>query len=139
MTTLLLLRSFWDSTALCPSPHSCGTTLLYDTHSCGTLLWDTLVKHSCAALLLKSPKVNRQCPVQDLLQKSHVKVSNTSISFETSSKSPAGSPIGAHAPKHHHNSQPHDSLRLPGKFHLHTSKLAQSTAPATKSDTIISS
>ena len=34
--------------------------------------------------------------------------------------------------------QPHDSLRLPRKSHFHTSKSAQSTAPATKSDNIIS-
>ena len=38
----------------------------------------------------------------------------------------------------YHNSQPHDSLRLPRKSHFHTSKPAQSTAPATKSDNIIS-
>ena len=35
-------------------------------------------------------------------------------------------------------SQPHDSLRLPRKSHFHTSKPAQSTAPATKSDNVIS-
>ena len=38
----------------------------------------------------------------------------------------------------YHNSQPHDSLRLPRKSHFHTSKHAQSPAPATKSDNIIS-
>ena len=38
----------------------------------------------------------------------------------------------------HHTSQPHDSLRLPRKSHFHTSKPAQSTAPATKSDNVIS-
>ena len=37
-----------------------------------------------------------------------------------------------------HTSQPHDSLRLPRKSHFHTSKPAQSTAPATKSNNIIS-
>ena len=47
------------------------------------------------------PKV--ACPVsktrfsyETFLRKSHVKVSKTSISFETSSKSQAGTPIGAH-------------------------------------------
>ena len=35
-------------------------------------------------------------------------------------------------------SQPHDSLRLPRKSHFHTSKPAQSTAPAAKSDNVIS-
>ena len=38
----------------------------------------------------------------------------------------------------YHNSKPHDSLRLPRKSHFHTSKHAQSPAPATKSDNIIS-
>ena len=37
-----------------------------------------------------------------------------------------------------HTPQPHDSLRLPRKLHFHTSKPAQSTAPVTKSDKIIS-
>ena len=36
-----------------------------------------------------------------------------------------------------HKSQPHDSLRLPRKSHFHTSKPAQSPAPATKSNNII--
>ena len=37
-----------------------------------------------------------------------------------------------------HTSQPHDSLRLPRKSHFHTSKPAQSPAPATKSSNVIS-
>ena len=37
-----------------------------------------------------------------------------------------------------HTSQPHSSLRLPRKSHFHTSKPAQSTAPAPKSDNITS-
>ena len=37
----------------------------------------------------------------------------------------------------YHNSQPHDSLRLPRESHFHASKLARSPAPATKSDNII--
>ena len=66
-------------------------------HSCRTLLWGTLVGHSCRALF-----------VRDFLQKSHVKspkrafrtrfppkvtcqVSQTSVSYETSSKSHASS------------------------------------------------
>ena len=62
--------------------HSCGT-LLYETlvgYSCRTLLWDTLVGHSAGTLLQGTlrtrlpPKVTRQ-------------VSQTSVSYETSSKS----------------------------------------------------
>ena len=93
-------------------------------HSCGTLLWDTLVCHSRGTLLRGTPKVSKSQPsrlqnerfvrdflknahfdqnsrinppkrsVRDCLQKSRVQVSNTSISYETSSH--AGSPIGAH-------------------------------------------
>ena len=37
-----------------------------------------------------------------------------------------------------HTSQPHTSLRLPGKSHFHISKRALSTEPATKSDNNIS-
>ena len=37
-----------------------------------------------------------------------------------------------------HTSQPHDSLRLPRKSHFHNSKPAQSPAPATKSNNVIS-
>ena len=122
-------------------------------HSCETLLWDTLVGNSCGILLW------------DTLV-GHVKVCKTNVSHETSSKSPAETPIGAHTSRSpakqfresspskqypltrqsqcdsdihlYHNSQPHDSLRLPRKSHFHTSKPAQSTAPATKSDNIIS-
>ena len=78
------------------------------------------------------------------VQDSHVKVCKTSVSYETSSKSQAETPIGAHtsrSPAKHfrdsspskqhpltcqfqcdskihlyHNSQPHDSLRLPRIF-----------------------
>ena len=82
--------------------------------------------------------------VRDFLKNSHVKVCKTSVSYETSSKSQAETPIGAHtscspakqfrdsrpSKQHpptrqpqcdsdihlHHNSQPHDSLRLPRIF-----------------------
>ena len=37
----------------------------------------------------------------------------------------------------YHNSQPHDSLRLPRELHFHASKPPRSPAPATKSDNII--
>ena len=81
---------------------------------------------------------------RDFLQKSHVKVCKTNVSHETSSKSPAETPIGAHTSRSpakqfrdsspskqhpltrqsqcdsdihlYHNSQPHDSLRLPRIF-----------------------
>ena len=95
------------------------------------------------------PKVTCQVPqterfVRDFLKNSHVKVSKTNVSHETSSKSPAETPIGAHTSpspakqfresspsKRHpltrqsqcdsdihlyHNSQPLDSLRLPRIF-----------------------
>ena len=82
--------------------------------------------------------------VLDLLNNSHVKVCKTSVSYETSSKSQAEAPIGAHTSRSpakqfrdsspskqhpltrqshchsdihlYHNSQPHDSLRLPRIF-----------------------
>ena len=78
--------------------------------------------------------------VRDFLKNSHVKVCKTSVSYETSSKSQAETPIGAHTSRSpakqfrdsspskqhpltrqsqwdsdihlYHNSQPHDSLRL---------------------------
>ena len=82
--------------------------------------------------------------VRDFLTNSHVKVCKTSVSYETSSKSQAETPIGAHTSRSpakqfrdsspskqhpltrqsqcdsdihlYHNSQPHDSLRLPRIF-----------------------
>ena len=83
--------------------------------------------------------------VRDFLENSHVKVSKTSVSYETSSKSQAETPIKAHTSRSspakqfrdsspskqhpltcqsqwdsdihlYHNSQPHDSLRLPRIF-----------------------
>ena len=83
--------------------------------------------------------------VRDFLKNSHVKVCKTSVSYETSSKSQAETPIGAHTSRSpakqfrdsspcskqhpltrqsqcdgdihlYHNSQPHDSLRLPRIF-----------------------
>ena len=128
-------------------------------HSCRTLLWDTLVGHYSYEtssqshtsslqnerfvrdFLRKSPK---RAFRTRLLQKSHVKVCKTSISYETSSKSPAAAPIGAHASRNpakqfresspskqhplkrqsqcdsdihlYHNSQPPDSLHRPRIF-----------------------
>ena len=82
--------------------------------------------------------------VRDFLKNSHVKVCKTNVSHETSSKSPAETPIGAHTSRSpakqfresspskrhpltrqsqcdsdihlYHNSQPPDSLRLPRIF-----------------------
>ena len=82
--------------------------------------------------------------VRDVLKNSHVKVCKTSVSYETSSKSQAETPIGAHTSRSpakqfrdsspskqhpltrqsqwdsdihlYHNSQRHDSLRLPRIF-----------------------
>ena len=82
--------------------------------------------------------------VRDFLKNSHVKVCKTSVSYETSSKSQAETPIGAHTSRSpakqlrdsspskqhpltrqsqcdsdihlYHDSQPHDSLRLPRIF-----------------------
>ena len=82
--------------------------------------------------------------VRDFLKNSHVKVCKTNVSHETSSKSPAETPIRAHTSRSpakqfrdsspskqhpltrqsqcdsdihlYHNSQPHDSLRLPRIF-----------------------
>ena len=90
--------------------------------------------------------------VRDFLKNSHVKVHKTNVSYETSSKSPTETPIGAHTSRSpakqshdsspskrhrftrqsqcnndihlYHNSQPPDSLRLPRIF--------QSTVPITK-------
>ena len=104
--------------------------------------------------------------VRDFLKNSHVKVCKTSVSYETSPKSQAETPIAAHASRSpakqfrdsspskqhpltrqsqcdsdihlYHNSQPHDSLRLPRESQFHTPKPAQSPAPATKCDNIIS-
>ena len=88
--------------------HSCGT-LLWDAlvgHSCRTLLWDTLVGHSSYETSSKrhTSSLQNELFVRDLLQKSHVKsprrafrtrlppkitcqVSQTSVSYETFSKS----------------------------------------------------
>ena len=144
---------------------SCGA-LLWDTLA-GHSLWDTLVGHSCRALFVrdflqkshvKSPKrafrtrlppkvvssLQNERFVRDFLQNSHVKVCKTSISYETSSKSQAETPIGAHTSRSpakqfresspskqhpftrqsqcdsdihlYHNSRPNDSLRLPQIF-----------------------
>ena len=123
--------------------HSCRTL------SSDTLLWNALVGHSCGALLLKSPKVNRHVSESDhvvrdflqnerfardkpsiphtsslqnnvayetsskihvpslqnvwgLLTKSHVKVSKTSISHETSSKRKREGP-SEHIHLHHNS------------------------------------
>ena len=82
--------------------------------------------------------------VRDFLKNSHVQVCKTSVSYETSSKRQAETPIGAHTSRSpakqfrdsspsrqhpltrqsqwdsdihlYHNSQPHDSLRLPRIF-----------------------
>ena len=82
--------------------------------------------------------------VRDFLRNSHVKVCKTNVSYETSSKSQAETPIGADTSRSpakqfrdsspskqhpltrqsqcdsdihlYHNSQPHDSLRLPRIF-----------------------
>ena len=82
--------------------------------------------------------------VRDFLKNSHVKVCKTSVSYETSSKSQAETPIGAHTSRSpakqfrdsspskqhpltrqsqcdsdihlYHDSQPHDSLHLPRIF-----------------------
>ena len=82
--------------------------------------------------------------VRDFLKNSHVKVCKTSVSYETSFKSQAETPIGAHTSRSpakqfrdsspskqnsltrqsqcdsdihlYHNSQPHDSLHLPRIF-----------------------
>ena len=98
--------------------------------------------------------------VRDFLKNSHVKVCKTNVSHETSSKSPAETPIGAHTSRSpakqfrdsspskrhpltrqsqcdsdihlYHNSQPPDSLRLPRIFPRPHVQRAQSTAPATK-------
>ena len=110
-------------------------------HSCRTFLWDTLAG---LAGLLSDTLVCHSCG--------------------TSSKSlsQAGSPIGAHTSSSpakpfrdsspskqrwltcqsqchsdihlHHNSQPHDSLRLPQKLARPHLKHAQSTVPATNCD-----
>ena len=141
--------------------HSCRALLV--GHSYRTLSWDTVKGHSCARL---PPKVTRQVSSKTsvsyetssiFLQKSHVKspkrafrtrlpqkvtgqVCKTSVSYETSSKSQAETPIGAHtsrspanqfrdsSPSNQHpltrqshwdsdlHSQPDDSLRLPRIF-----------------------
>ena len=97
-------------------------------------------------------KSAKRAHLRDFLENSRVKVSKTSISYKTSSKSQAGSLIGAHTlsspakqfryshPLQHttrqsqchsdihlqHNLQPHDSACLPRKFarpHQHTHKV----------------
>ena len=135
--------------------HSCGT-LLWDTHtghSCGTLghscrklLWGTLVGHSSYETSSKShaSSLKNERFVRGFLQNSHVKVCQTRISYETSSKSPAAAAIRAYTScnpakqfrdsspsKRHplkrqsqcdsdihlyHNSQPPDSLHRPRIF-----------------------
>ena len=149
--------------------HSWGT-LLWDTlvgHSCrtllccGTLLWDTLVGHCCRKLLWDTLVGHSERFVRDFLQKSHAKSPKrafrtrlpqkltcqslqTNVSHETSSKSPAETPIGAHTSRSpakqfrdsspskrhplkrqsqcdsdihlYHNSQPPDSLHRPRIF-----------------------
>ena len=135
-------------------------TLLQDTlvgHSFAALLYGILVgplvKHLCRTLMwappLQSPNVNRHVleshtsSLQNehfardffqnslvksyFLHKSHVKVSKTRISHETSSAPATKCDL-------RHTAQPHDSLCLPRKMHVHTSKPAQGSAPVTKSD-----
>ena len=96
--------------------------------------------------------------VRDFLQKSHVKVSKTRISYETSSRSfirahtssspakqfrdfspskqhPLTRQSQCHSNIHlHHNSQSHDSLHLPRIFPRPHLQHTQSTAPAMKCD-----
>ena len=81
--------------------HSCGPLfrkLLWETltgHSCGTLLWVTLVGNSCGTLLrlLWDTLVglfchSTNCPLLSPAPKVKRQVSKTSVSYETSSKSP---------------------------------------------------
>ena len=91
-----------------------------------------------------TPSLQNERFVRDFLKNSHVKVCKTSVSHKASSKSQAGSSIGAqtssspaqqfrdsspskqhplarqsqcHSDIHlYHNSQPHDSMRLPRNF-----------------------
>ena len=122
--------------------HSCGTLLTLVRHSCGTWLRDTLVGHSCET----SPQNERF--VRDFLKNSHVKVCETNVSHETSSKSPAETPIGAHTSRSpakqfrdsspskrhltrqsqcdsdihlYHNSHPHNPCACHESFRVHTS------------------
>ena len=95
----------------------------------------TISAEGCASSLLNE---------RDFLKNSHVKVCKTSVSYETSSKSQAETPIGAHTSRSpakqfrdsspskrhpltrqsqcdsdihlYHNSQPPDSMRLPRIF-----------------------
>ena len=81
-------------------------------HSCRTLLSDTVARHSCGTLLWDTHAGH--------------------------SVGRAQSPAPATTCDLRHTSHPHDSLRLPRKSHFHASKHAQSPAPATKSENIIS-
>ena len=128
-----------------------GHTLLWDIlvgHSCGDscrTLWRTLVGHSKSTVTSPDRAFRARRP-----QKLSRQVTKTSVSRETSSKSHASTSSKTPSKQHpltrqsqchrdihlHRNSQPHDSLHLPRQSHFHTSKPAQSTAPAAKSDNI---
>ena len=150
----------WDT----PVGHTlgCKTSFSYETSSkshASSLKNERFVRDFLQKSHVKSPKrafrtrlppkVTRQVPktnvfVRDFLENSHVKVCKTNVSHETSSKSPAETPIGAHTSRSpakqfrdsspskrqpltrqsqcdsdihlYHNSQPPDSLRLPRIF-----------------------
>ena len=130
---------------VCPHTRSSHASVSYETSSkshasrgCKTTVsYETSSKSHTSSL-------QNERFVRDFLQNSHVKVCKTSVSYETSSKSQAETPIGAHTSRRpakqfrdsspskqhpltcqfqcdsdihlHHNSQPHDSLRLPRIF-----------------------
>ena len=128
-------------------------------------IWCTRHARSPQRVARQVSKTSVSYETRDFLKNSHVKVCKTSVSYETSSKSQAETPIGAHTSRSpakqfrdsspskqhpltrqsqwdsdihlYHNSQPHDSLRLPRELHFRASKPARSPAPATKSDNII--
>ena len=146
--------------------HSCRT-LLWDTlvgHSCGTLSGrasphgtatsrtscrHTICPHTAGVsyeTFSKSHAYSLQNErfVRDFLKNSHVKVCKTSVSYETSSKSQAETPIGAHT--HTHITQPCQAISRFQPLHpltrqsqchsdsrlYHNSQARESTAPATK-------
>ena len=73
----------------CGRPLLCGKVLwkaLLVRHSCGTLTHDTLVGHSCTALLWEHTLVGHSSGAVLLPPKAMRQVSKTSVSYETSSK-----------------------------------------------------
>ena len=136
---------FWDPLV----GHSCESLV---GNSCGSLLQDTLLGHSSGTLLWALPS-SFATPAPPNNTRSHANPSVTAT-FTSTTTHNLTIPCACHATFRVHTSNAHKVLRLPRNVtsvtprnftipcacqeNFHTSKPAQSTAPATKSNNIIS-